>query len=117
MNNPQTHRKNIVLLILVATLGYFVDIYDLVLFSVIRVQSLKGIGVPDEELLSIGVQLINAQMIGMLIGAFYGGILSDKMGRLKVLFESILMYSLTNIANGFVADVTTYAKFLKQEKK
>jgi len=68
MNNPQTNRKNIVLLILVATLGYFVDIYDLVLFSVIRVQSLKGIGVPDEELLSIGVQLINAQMIGMLIG-------------------------------------------------
>ena len=82
-------------------------------FSVIRVQSLKGIGVPDEELLSIGVQLINAQIIGMLIG----GILGDKMGPLKVLFGSILMYSWANIVNRFVADVTTYAKFLKQGKK
>ena len=109
MNNPQTNRKNIVLLILVATLLIFMIWF----FSVIRVQSLKGIGVPDEELLSIGVQLINAQIIGMLIG----GILGDKMGPLKVLFGSILMYSWANIVNRFVADVTTYAKFLKQGKK
>jgi MFS family permease len=109
MDNQQTNKKNIVLLIIVASLGYFVDIYDLVLFSVIRVQSLKGIGVPDEELLTVGVKLINAQMIGMLLGGILWGILGDKMGRLKVLFGSILMYSMANIANGFVTDVTTYA--------
>ncbi len=101
--------KNIILLIIVASLGYFVDIYDLVLFSVIRVQSLKGIGVADNELLSVGVKLINAQMIGMLIGGIIWGVLGDKLGRLKVLFGSILMYSLANIINGFVTDVNTYA--------
>jgi MFS family permease len=109
MDKPQTNKKNLVLLIMVASLGYFVDIYDLVLFSVIRVQSLKGMGVPDDELLSIGVKLINAQMIGMLLGGILWGILGDKMGRIKVLFGSILMYSLANIANGFVTDVTSYA--------
>ena len=109
MDKPQTNKKNLILLIMVASLGYFVDIYDLVLFSVIRVQSLKGMGVPDDELLSIGVKLINAQMIGMLLGGILWGILGDKMGRIKVLFGSILMYSLANIANGFVTDVTSYA--------
>lgn len=104
----ETSKKNITLLIIVAALGYFVDIYDLVLFSVIRVQSLKSIGVADDDLLSIGVNLINAQMIGMLVGGILWGILGDKMGRLKVLFGSILMYSLANIANGFVTDVTAY---------
>ena len=102
-------RKNIVILIIVASLGYFVDIYDLVLFSVIRVQSLKSIGVAEADLLSVGVKLMNAQMIGMLIGGIIWGILGDKLGRLKVLFGSILMYSLANIANGFVTDVNTYA--------
>lgn len=100
---------NIVLLIIVASLGYFVDIYDLVLFSVIRVQSLKSIGVADADLLSVGVKLMNSQMIGMLIGGIIWGVLGDKMGRLKVLFGSILMYSLANIANGFVTDINTYA--------
>lgn len=104
----ENSNKNVTLLIIVAALGYFVDIYDLVLFSVIRVQSLKGIGVADEDLLSIGVNLINAQMIGMLLGGILWGILGDKLGRLKVLFGSILMYSLANIANGFVTDVTNY---------
>ncbi|RKD17500.1 MFS transporter [Pelobium manganitolerans] len=105
MNN----NKNVVLLIIVASLGYFVDIYDLVLFSVIRVQSLKAIGVAEDDLLSVGVKLMNAQMIGMLIGGIVWGILGDKLGRLKVLFGSILMYSLANIANGFVTDVNIYA--------
>ncbi|ADY50787.1 major facilitator superfamily MFS_1 [Pseudopedobacter saltans DSM 12145] len=100
--------KNIVLLIIVASLGYFVDMYDLVLFSVIRVASLKGIGVADEDLLSVGVSLINAQMIGMLVGGLLWGIWGDKKGRLQVLFGSILMYSAANIANGFVTDVFTY---------
>lgn len=101
--------KNIILLVIVASLGYFVDIYDLVLFSVIRVQSLKTIGVSDSDLLSVGVKLMNFQMIGMLVGGIIWGVLGDKLGRLKVLFGSILMYSLANIANGFVTDVNTYA--------
>jgi MFS transporter, putative metabolite:H+ symporter len=104
-----SNNKNVVLLITVAALGYFVDIYDLVLFSVIRVQSLKSIGVPEDQLLSVGVKLINAQMIGMLVGGIIWGIMGDKLGRLKVLFGSILMYSLANIVNGFVTDVNSYA--------
>jgi MFS family permease len=104
-----TSNRNVILLIIVASLGYFVDVYDLVLFSVIRVQSLKSIGVPDDQLLSVGVKLINAQMIGLLIGGIVWGVLGDKIGRLKVLFGSIIMYSIANIINGFVTDVNTYA--------
>lgn len=108
MPSSSYQNKNLVLLIIVASLGYFVDIYDLVLFSVIRVSSLKGIGVPDEQLLTTGVTLINAQMLGMLVGGIWWGILGDKKGRLKVLFGSIIMYSLANIANGFVSNVPAY---------
>ncbi|MFD1629720.1 MFS transporter [Pseudopedobacter beijingensis] len=109
MDSPSGTKKNVTFLILVASLGYFVDMYDLVLFSVIRVASLKSIGVADADLLSVGVTLINSQMIGMLVGGLLWGIWGDKKGRLQVLFGSILMYSIANIANGFVTDVTTYA--------
>ena len=95
--------------ILVAALGYFVDIYDLILFSVVRTTSLQSIGVPAEELLPVGVRLINWQMGVMLLGGALGGVIGDKRGRLSVLFGSILMYSLANIANGFVTTVEQYA--------
>ena len=95
--------------VLVAGLGYFVDIYDLILFSIVRVSSLKDLGVLEADLMSVGVRLINMQMTGMLIGGIFWGILGDKLGRITVLFGSILMYSLANIANGFVTDVDTYA--------
>lgn len=95
--------------ILVAALGYFVDIYDLILFSVVRTTSLQSIGVPAEELLPVGVRLINWQMGGMLLGGALWGVIGDKRGRLSVLFGSILMYSLANIANGFVTTVEQYA--------
>jgi MFS family permease len=108
MTSIHKSNQNLILLIIVASLGYFVDIYDLVLFSVIRVQSLKGIGVRDSDLLTVGVNLINAQMLGMLIGGILWGILGDKKGRLKVLFGSIIMYSLANIANGFITNVPAY---------
>ncbi|SMO45327.1 MFS transporter [Solitalea koreensis] len=102
--------KNIVFLIIVAALGYFVDIYDLILFSVIRVKSLKGLGITNpDQLLNKGVFLINCQMVGMLIGGILWGILGDKKGRLWVLFGSILTYSIANIANGFVVNVEQYA--------
>lgn len=100
-------------LIIVAALGYFVDIYDLVLFSVERKASLTGILgaklATDENLKNIGMLLLNWQMGGMLIGGIVWGMLGDKKGRLSVLFGSILMYSLANIANGFVTDIPMYA--------
>jgi MFS transporter, putative metabolite:H+ symporter len=95
--------------ILVAALGYFVDIYDLILFSIVRVKSLQAIGVPDGELLGTGVFLLNMQMTGMLLGGVAWGILGDKRGRLSVLFGSIFLYSAANIANAFVDSVTAYA--------
>ncbi len=106
--NESIQRKNVTLIILVASLGYFVDIYDLILFSVVRIKSLKELGVADSDMLSIGTTIINSQMLGMLVGGLLWGILGDKKGRLSVLFGSIIMYSVANIANGFVTNVTEY---------
>lgn len=94
--------------ILVAALGYFVDVYDLVLFSVVRSQSLQALGYTGEELLNNGVILLNAQMLGMLLGGVFWGVLADKFGRIQVLFGSILLYSGANVANAFVTDIVTY---------
>jgi len=93
----------------VGAMGYFVDIYDLVLFSIVRVVSLKELGIADGELLSVGVLLLNCQMVGMLVGGLLWGILGDKKGRLSVLFGSIFLYSAANIANGFVNSIELYA--------
>ena len=96
--------------VIVAALGYFVDIYDLILFSIVRVESLKDLGITaPAEVTSQGLFLINMQMGGMLLGGILWGILGDKKGRLSVLFGSILLYSLANIANGFVQSVEQYA--------
>ncbi|UKT65947.1 MFS transporter [Pedobacter mucosus] len=95
--------------IIVAALGYFVDIYDLLLFSIIRVPSLQSLGLNAKEVTDIGVFLLNTQMIGLLIGGVFWGTLGDKKGRLAVLFGSILIYSVANIANGFVHSVNAYA--------
>jgi putative MFS transporter len=102
-------RSRVVLAVIVAALGYFVDIYDLILFSIVRVASLRDLGVPSADLLSTGVRLLNTQMIGMLVGGVLWGILGDKRGRLSVLFGSISLYSLANIANGFATTVPAYA--------
>ena len=95
--------------VLVAALGYFVDMYDLFLFSVVRVPSLKALGVTGDQLLPEGVFLLNMQLAGLLIGGVLWGILGDKRGRLSVLFGSILLYSLANIANGMVTSLGQYA--------
>jgi len=95
--------------ILVAALGYFVDIYDLILFSIVRIKSLKAIGIAGADLLSQGVFLLNMQMVGMLLGGILWGIWGDKKGRLSVLFGSIFLYSAANIANAFVTSVPVYA--------
>jgi MFS family permease len=95
--------------VIVSALGYLVDIYDLVLFSIIRVPSLKSLGLTGAALLDTGIYLLNIQMAGMLIGGIAWGVLGDKKGRLSVLFGSIILYSLANIANGFVQSVEQYA--------
>ncbi|MGI4885997.1 MAG: MFS transporter [Janthinobacterium lividum] len=96
-------------IVIVASLGYFVDIYDLVLFSIIRVKSLNGIGITDATAVTDqGLHLLSMQMWGMLLGGILWGVLGDKRGRLSVLFGSILLYSLANIANGFVQNVDQY---------
>ena len=94
--------------VIVAALGYFVDIYDLLLFGIVRVPSLKSFGLSDQDISSVGASIINWQMTGLLVGGILWGVLGDKKGRLSVLFGSILTYSLANIACGFVADPSTY---------
>lgn len=95
--------------VLVSALGYFVDIYDLLLFGIVRVPSLRDLSVPESDMLAVGVRLLNYQMSGMLLGGLVWGVLGDLRGRKSVLFGSILLYSAANFANGFVHDADTYA--------
>src|SRR4051812_22347358 len=95
--------------VLIAALGYMVDMYDLFLFSIVRVPSLKSLNLSGEKLLDNGIMLLNLQMTGMLIGGIFWGIMGDKKGRLSVLFGSILIYSIANLANGFVHTINQYA--------
>jgi MFS family permease len=105
----QSANKSVMWVILVAALGYFVDIYDLILFSIVRIKSLRAIGVPEDQLMDSGVALLNMQMFGMLVGGILWGILGDKRGRLSVLFGSIFLYSTANVLNGFAANLNQYA--------
>ena len=102
-------RKVISITVIVAALGYFVDMFDLTIFGVVRMSSLKAIGITDPaEVLSKGIWLVNLQALGMLTGGLLWGILADKKGRLSVLFASILIYSVANILNAFVTTLTQY---------
>lgn len=96
--------------VIVAALGYFVDLFDIALFGIVRVASLKDLGyTTPEELLTHGVNIYNWGMVGMMLGGLLWGILADKFGRLSVLFGSIILYSLGTIANAFVWDAQSYA--------
>jgi MFS family permease len=95
--------------VIVASLGYFVDIYDLLLFSIVRIPSLRSLGLEGDALRDEGIFLLNVQMTGLLIGGIFWGILGDKKGRLSVLFGSIFIYSVANIANGFVESIEAYS--------
>jgi MFS family permease len=97
------------IIVIVAALGYFVDIYDLILFQVIKNPSLETLGLSGQALTDAGLALMNWQMIGMLIGGILWGILGDRKGRVSVLFGSIIMYSLANLLNAFVTELNTYA--------
>lgn len=101
--------KKALFAVIVSALGYFVDVYDLILFSVVRVASLKDLGLEGDALTNMGVVLLNTQLAGMLIGGVLWGVLGDKKGRLSILFGSIILYSLANIANAFVTSVEAYA--------
>lgn len=95
--------------VIVASLGYLVDIYDLILFNVVRQPSLRDLGLAGDALLDKGIFLLNMQMLGMMIGGIIWGILGDKRGRLSVLFLTILLYSVANIANAYVHTIPQYA--------
>ena len=92
--------------VIVAALGYFVDIYDLLLFGIVRVPSLKSLGLTDAQVSSVGIMIFNWQMAGLLLGGILWGVLGDKKGRLSVLFGSIITYSLANVACGFIPQVS-----------
>ena len=94
--------------VIVAALGYFVDIYDLLLFSITRIPSLKSMGLDDAAVTTQGESIIWWQMIGLLIGGIIWGVMGDRKGRLSVLFGSIVIYSLANIVNGFITDPTQF---------
>ncbi|WP_460911583.1 MFS transporter [Spirosoma areae] len=95
--------------VIVAALGYFVDVYDLLLFNIVRVPSLKDLGLSEADISLVGGRILNFQQAGLLLGGILWGILGDKRGRLSVLFGSIITYSLANLACGFVQDPQLYA--------
>jgi len=104
MNTLKT-KKNIILLIIIASLGYFVDIYDLILFNIIKKESLESLHIDYNTYETV---LFRWQMAGMLIGGILWGVWGDKKGRVSVLFGSILIYSVANIANAFVESLWAY---------
>jgi MFS family permease len=95
--------------VIVAALGYFVDIYDLLLFTIVKKQSMLDVGATMSSMLADSTKVINWQMIGLLLGGIIWGILGDKKGRLSVLFGSIILYSIANFVTGFVHTVDQYA--------
>ncbi|MBS1580874.1 MAG: MFS transporter [Bacteroidetes bacterium] len=107
--SPGPSGRSTLLLVIVASLGYFVDIYDLVLFNVVKKESLMAIGLRGAELEHYDTSLFNWQMGGMLLGGLLWGILGDKRGRVQVMFGSIILYSVANIANAFVESTSAYA--------
>ena len=95
--------------VIVAALGYFVDIYDLLLFTIVKRPSMLGVGATEATMLVDSTRVINWQMTGLLLGGILWGVLADKKGRLSVLFGSIILYSIANFATGFVQTVNQYA--------
>jgi putative MFS transporter len=106
--HPSKSQSVFSIAVIVAALGYFVDIYDLLLFGIIRLPSLRSFGLSEEQVQSDGEMILQWQMWGLLLGGIIAGIIGDKKGRLSVLFGSIILYSLANIANGFVETVDQY---------
>jgi MFS family permease len=102
-------RPLLALPVIVSALGFFVDVYDMLIFSIVRVPSLESLGLTKEQIKLDGTFILNCQQAGLLIGGFLWGVIGDRRGRMSVLFGSIVMYSLANIACGFVQTVDQYA--------
>jgi MFS family permease len=108
MNQPKT-ASILNIAVIVAALGYFVDIYDLLLFTIVKKESMFSVGATMESMLVDSTKVINWQMVGLLLGGVIWGIMGDKKGRLSVLFGSIILYSIANFITGFVHTVNEYA--------
>jgi len=108
MSEPAKLRQVLSLTVLVASLGYFVDMFDLLLFPILRQPSLASLGILGGAQLEVYKNLLNAQMVGMLLGGIFWGVLGDRRGRLSTLFGSIALYSVANIANAFVHSTQSY---------
>ena len=108
-NSPSALRQVLHPAVIVGALGYFVDVYDLILFTILRIPSLKDLGYTGDALVNNGILLLNLQMLGMLVGGIFFGILGDRVGRVALLFGSIVLYSIANLANGFVHSIEAYA--------
>ncbi|MDF7820569.1 MFS transporter [Runella sp. MFBS21] len=106
MSKPSNQNSLFGLPVIVAALGYFVDIYDLLLFGIVRVPSLKDLGLNEQQVSEVGASILNWQMGGLLLGGILWGVLGDKKGRLSVLFGSIVTYSIANILCGFIQDTS-----------
>jgi putative MFS transporter len=107
--SARIHHSPFNIVVLAAGLGFFIDTFDIFLFNVYRVSSLKELGLSGEALTRAGEYLLSMQMLGMMIGGVLSGVIADRKGRVSVLFGSIVLYSIANICNGFVQDVDTYA--------
>ncbi len=95
--------------VIVAALGYFVDIYDLLLFTIVKKESMLAVGATADTILADSTKVINWQMVGLLLGGIIWGIMGDKKGRLSVLFGSIILYSVANFFTSYVQTVQDYA--------
>lgn len=103
-----TKNGSLYLTIMVSALGYLVDVYDIMIFTAVRVPSLVDIGIPQSELLQTGLSILNWQLVGMLLGGLFWGVIGDRKGRLTVLFGSIFLYSTASLLNVFVTTSSQY---------
>jgi MFS family permease len=111
-NIPPAKPKHVTLAVVVAALGYFVDIFDLLLFAIVRIPSLRDLGVAADQVKAVGIRLDNyIQTTGLMVGGIFWGIVADRRGRLSVLFGSILCYSLANLLNAFITDIGPDSSF------
>ena len=106
----QGHTNPFNIVVIVAALGYFVDVYDLILFGIVKDSSLMAIGITEpHQIKAAGAYLLNLQLVGLILGGIVWGVLGDKRGRMSTLFLTISLYSIANIANGFVQNINQYA--------
>ncbi len=105
MANIQYKNSSYFIILLVTSLGNFVDYGDMFMASLVRNDAIVALGIAQtkEAVLAVGLNLESFQAVGFLLGCFTWGIFADKKGRLQVLYISTLVYSLANILNGLLS--------------